>query len=60
MALLIMAICTVLLEKLYTMLRSKERSRQDITNFSYKMFKIMKFLRSSKCLKTAIELTFTT
>ena len=24
------------------------------------MFKIMKFLRSSKCLKTTVELTFTT
>ena len=24
------------------------------------MFKIMRYLRSSKCLKTAVELTFTT
>ena len=31
-----------------------------MTNFSLKMFKIMRSLRSSKCLKTTIELTFTT
>ena len=34
--------------------------REDITNFSFKMFKIMRSLRSSKCLKTTVELTFTT
>ena len=56
MALLIMAICTVLFEKLYTILRQKERRRQDINQ----MFKIMRFLRSSKSLKTTVELTFTT
>ena len=60
MALLIMAICTVLFEKLYTLLGWKELKRQDITNFSFKMFKIMRSLRSSKCLKTTVELTFTT
>ena len=27
-------------------------------NFSFKMFKIMKFLRSSKCLIATVELTF--
>ena len=60
MALLIMAIYKVLFEKLYTILRLKEPRRQDITNFSFKMFKIMRFLRSSKCSKTTVELTFTT
>ena len=60
MALLIMAICTLLFEKRYTVLRSKEPSRQDITNFSFKMFKIMRSLRSSRCLKTTAELTFIT
>ena len=29
-------------------------------NFSFKMFKIMRSLRSSKCLKTTVELMFTT
>ena len=33
--------------------------RKDITNFSFKIFKIMRFLRSSKCSKTSAELTFT-
>ena len=55
-----MAICTVLFEKLYTTLRQKEPMRQEITNFSFRMFKIMRFLRSSKCLKTTVELMFTT
>ena len=32
----------------------------DITNFSFKIFKIMRSLRSSKCLKTTVELMFTT
>ena len=32
----------------------------DITNFSFKMFKIFRSLRSSVCLKTTVELTFTT
>ena len=59
MDLLIMAIYTVLFEKLCTMLRQKEPRRQDITNFSFKMFKIMRSLRSSKCLKTTVELTCT-
>ena len=61
MTLLIMAICTGLFEKLYTILRLKEPRRPDITNFSFKMFKIMRSLRSSKCLKTTcFELTFAT
>ena len=54
-----MAICAVLFEKHYTILKWKEPSRQDITNFSFKMFKIMRSLRSSKCSKTTVELTFT-
>ena len=35
MTLLIMAICTVLFEKLYRILRQKEPRRQEITNFSF-------------------------
>ena len=54
-----MAICTVLFEK-HTFLRYKEPRRQDITNFSFKMFKIMRSLRSLKCLETTAELKFTT
>ena len=46
--------------KLYLILRQKEPKRQDITNFSFKMFKIVRSLRSSKCLKTTVVLTFTT
>ena len=57
---LIMVICTVLLEKLDTILGQKEPGRQDITNFSFKIFKIMRSLRSSKCLKTTVKLTFST
>ena len=34
--------------------------RQDITKFSFKIFKIMRSLRSSKTLKTTAELRFTT
>ena len=60
MTLLIMAICTVLFERFYKILRYKEPRRQLITNFSFKMFKIIRSLRSSKCLKTTVELTFTT
>ena len=60
MALLIMAVYTEQFERLYTSLRYKEPRRQDITNFSFKMFIIMKFSRSSKCSKTAVELTFPT
>ena len=30
-----------------------------MTNFSFKMFQIMRSLRSSKCLKTTVQLTFT-
>ena len=60
MVLLIMAICTVLFEKLYTILRQKEPRRQDMTNVSFKMFKIMGSSRSSKCSKITVELTFTT
>ena len=60
MALLIMAIYTVLFEKLYIILRQKEPRGQDTSNFSLKMFKIMRFFRSSICSKTIVELTFTT
>ena len=52
MALLIMAIFAVPFEKLYAILRLKEPRRQEITNFSFKMISIMRFLRSSKYLKT--------
>ena len=31
-----------------------------MTNFFFSMFKIMRSLRSSKCFKTTVELTFTT
>ena len=55
-----MAFCTVLFEKLYKILRQKEPRKQDITNFSFKIFKIMRSLRSLKCLKATVELTFTT
>ena len=37
----------------------KESRSQDITNFSFRMFKMMGFLRSSKCSKTIVEITFT-
>ena len=60
MTLLIMDICTVLFEKRYTILRWKQSRRQDITNFSFKMFKIIRSLRSSECLKTTVELRLTT
>ena len=60
MALLIVAICTILFEKLYTILILKEPRGQEITNFSFKMFKIMRSLRFSKSLKSTVELTFTT
>ena len=55
-----MAICKMLFLKHYIILRLEEPRRQDITNFSFKMFKIMKSLRSLKCLKTTVELTFPT
>ena len=32
----------------------KEPRRQEITNFSFKLFKTMRFLRSSKCWKTTV------
>ena len=54
-----MAIYTMPFENLYTVLRSKETTRQNITNFSFKVFKIMRFLKSSKRSKTTDELTFT-
>ena len=55
-----MAVFRVLFEKLYTILRYKEPRRSDKTHFSFKMFKIMRSLRSSESLKTTTELTFTT
>ena len=57
--LLIMAICTVVWQALYNF-KTKRPRRQDITNFYLKMFKIMRSLRSAKCLKTRVELKFTT
>ena len=32
---------------------------QEMTNFSFKIFKIMGFLRFLKCSKTTVELAFT-
>ena len=55
-----MAICTVLFEKLYEILRWKEPRRQYITNFFFKIFKIIRSLRYSNCLKTTVELMFAT
>ena len=46
-----MAVCTMLLLKLYPDFREKEHTKQEIVNCSFKMFKV-RFLRSSKCLKT--------
>ena len=57
---IIMAIYTVLFERFYTILKKKEPRRQEITNFSFKMIKIIRFLRSSKYLKITVKLTFTT
>ena len=37
-----------------------EPKRQGITNFPFKMFKMMSSVRSSKCLKTTFELRFIT
>ena len=41
-------------------IKGAQKARYIITNFSFKMFKIMRFLRSSKCSKTTVELTLTT
>ena len=41
-------------------LKIKRSQEENIINFSFKMFKIMRSLRSWKCLKTTVELTFTT
>ena len=60
MTFLNMAICTMLFEKLQTILREEEPRRQDITNFSFKLFKKLRSLRSSKCFQTTVELTFPT
>ena len=49
MVLLNMGIYSVLFENLYTI----------VTNSSFKMLKRMRFLRSSKCSKTTVELKFT-
>ena len=57
---LTMAIYTVLFEKLYTILRWKKLARHKENNFSFKLFKIMRFLISLKCSKTIAELMFTT
>ena len=39
-------------------LRLNEPRKQELSNFSFKMFKIMRFLRSPKCSKSIVELTF--
>ena len=58
MILLIMAICTVAWKALYyCKIKIGQEARHD--QFSFKMFKIMRPLRSSKCLKTTVELTVT-
>ena len=54
MPLLIVAACTVLFCKIYTVFRKKELTSQGICNFSFKMFKI-RFSRFSKCLKTTLD-----
>ena len=40
--------------------KKKEPMRQVIKNFSFRVFKIMRSLTSSKCLKTTVQSTFTT
>ena len=40
--------------------KKKEPMRQVINNFSFRVFKIMRSLTSSKCLKTTVQSTFTT
>ena len=40
--------------------QAQEARDQEITNFSFKMFKIIRFSRSTKCSKTIVTLTFTT
>ena len=35
------------------------KTPQEAKDFSFKLFRIMRFLRSLKCLKTTVELTFT-
>ena len=56
----IIALYTVLFEKLYTILRWNEPTREENTNLSFKLFKITRFLWSLKFSKTTVELTFTT
>ena len=51
-----MVIYTVLFEKLYIISRLKEPKRQEISRSKYSN---MRFLRSSKCSKTTVKLTFT-
>ena len=49
-ALLIVAVCTVLLQKLYTILRKEEPTRQEICNFFFENvqnFKILKMLENN-------------
>ena len=38
--------------------RAQEARDNQITNFSFKMFKMIRFLRSSKCSKATVTLTF--
>ena len=56
----VMAIYTVLYERLYTILRKIEPKRREITNYSFKVFKIWDFWDLQNVHKTTVELTFTT
>ena len=59
MTLLIMAIYSELFEKLYTIFKIKRAQEAKHNQFWFGNFKIMRFLKSSKSLKTAVELTLT-
>ena len=61
MALVIMALCALLFEKFYSSVEIKRAHEVKQPIFVLKkMSKILRSLRSSKCLKTTVELTFTT
>ena len=59
MTLLIMTICTVVYKAVYNF-KIKRVKKARHNQFSLNMFKIMRSMRSSKCLKTTFELTFAT
>ena len=50
---------SAILKALYNFME-KEPTRQEATNFSFKLFKMMWFLRSPKFWKATVTLTFTT